>query len=231
MLPLFFFIISFMFTIKIKHNKEIPIDPKYKDYIGKKYNHWTIMDISTKHRVCGVEVICKCDCGTIRTIQLSSLKRNKTKSCGCINKVTYDTKSKLYKMYQHMKGRCYCETDNKYKNYGKRGITICKEWLEDYTNFLKWSIENGYKEGLSIERIDVNGNYEPNNCKFISVSEQTRNKTTSHYYKYNNKVYSLKELTTIFSHSYKYLHRELVTNKRLDKFNLKESNYLEYIKQ
>lgn len=218
-------------NINIKSHKETIIDPKYKEYIGKKYNHWTIIDISTRPRLCGVEFICKCDCGTIRTIQLSSLKRNKTKSCGCINKVNYNTKSSLYKIYLHMKSRCYCKTDKKYKNYGKRGIIICKEWLEDYSMFLDWSIKNGYKEGLSIERIDVNGNYEPNNCKFISISEQTKNKTTSHYYKYNGKIYSLKELTTIFAHSYKYLHREIVTNKNLDRFSLIESNYLEYINQ
>lgn len=218
-------------NININKHKEISVNPKYKDYIGQKYNHWTIIDISTRPKLCGIEFICKCDCGTIRTIQLSSLIRNKTKSCGCINKVNYDTKSSLYKIYLHMKGRCYCKTDKKYKNYGKRGIKICKEWLEDYNVFLNWSIKNGYKEGLSIERIDVNGDYKPNNCKFISISEQTKNKTISHYYKYNGKIYSLKELTTIFAHSYKYLHREIVTNKNLDRFSLIKSNYLEYINQ
>ena len=218
-------------NININKHKEISVNPKYKDYIGQKYNHWTIIDISTRPKLCGIEFICKCDCGTIRTIQLSSLIRNKTKSCGCINKVNYNTKSSLYKIYMHMKGRCYCKTDKKYKNYGKRGIKICKEWLEDYNVFLNWSIKNGYKEGLSIERIDVNGDYKPDNCKFISISEQTKNKTTSHYYKYNDKIYSLKELTTIFAHSYKYLHREIVTNKNLDRFSLIESNYLEYINQ
>lgn len=218
-------------NININKHKEISVNPKYKDYIGQKYNHWTIIDISTRPKLCGIEFICKCDCGTIRTIQLSSLIRNKTKSCGCINRVNYDTKSSLYKIYLHMKGRCYCKTDKKYKNYGKRGIKICKEWLEDYNVFLNWSIKNGYKEGLSIERIDVNGDYKPDNCKFISISEQTKNKTTSHYYKHNGKIYSLKELTTIFAHSYKYLHREIVTNKNLDRFSLIESNYLEYINQ
>ena len=218
-------------NININKHKEISVNPKYKDYIGQKYNHWTIIDISTRSKLCGIAFIRKCDCGTIRTIQLSSLIRNKTKSCGCINKVNYDTKSSLYKIYMHMKGRCYCKTDKKYKNYGKRGIKICKELLEDYNVFLNWSIKNGYKEGLSIERIDVNGDYKPNNCKFISISEQTKNKTTSHYYKYNDKIYSLKELTTIFAHSYKYLHREIVTNKNLDRFSLIESNYLEYINQ
>lgn len=161
-------------NININKHKEISVNPKYKDYIGQKYNHWTIIDISTRPKLCGIEFICKCDCGTIRTIQLSSLIRNKTKSCGCINKVNYDTKSSLYKIYLHMKGRCYCKTDKKYKNYGKRGIKICKEWLEDYNVFLNWSIKNGYKEGLSIERIDVNGDYKPDNCKFISISEQTK---------------------------------------------------------
>lgn len=204
---------------------------KYIYYIGKKYNNWTIIGISNRPRKCGVEVICKCNCGTERIIQLNALIRNKTKSCGCLNKVTYNTKDSLYKIYLHMKGRCYCKTDKKYKNYGERGIKICNDWLQDYNNFLSWSLKHGYKPGLTIERIDVNGNYEPNNCKFITISEQSKNKTTSHYYKYYNKVYSLKELSNIFTHSYKYLYREIVVNKNLERFNLKESNYLEYINQ
>lgn len=219
--------------LKLKNNIPNSINPDYLIYIGTKYNHWTIIDIAKRIKDCGIEVVCKCDCGTIRIIQLNALKRGKTKSCGCINKVNYSTKDSLYKIYNHIKGRCYCKTDKKYKNYGGRGISVCSSWLNDYNNFRSWSLENGYKPGLTIERIDVNGNYEPNNCKFISISEQANNKTTSHYYKYvpNNKIYPLKELTTLFKHSYKYLYREIVTNKHLDRFSIIESDYLAYINQ
>ena len=130
-----------------------------------------------------------------------------------------------------MKGRCYCVTDAKYNQYGARGITVCDEWKDNYNSFLSWSLNNGYTDELTIERIDVNGNYTPDNCKFITMSEQTKNKTVSRFYKYKGVVYSLKELAVALNKDYKSLHREVVTNGQLEKYFLQESNYLEYIQQ
>ena len=127
--------------------------------------------------------------------------------------------------------KCDCVTDAKYNQYGGRGITVCDEWKDNYNSFLSWSLNNGYTDELTIERIDVNGNYTPDNCKFITMSEQTKNKTVSRFYKYKGVVYSLKELAVALNKDYKSLHREVVTNEQLEKYFLQESNYLEYIQQ
>ena len=80
-----------------------------------------------------------------------------------------------------MKQRCYYQQNISYKYYGARGITICKEWLADFTNFYNWAINNGYQKGLSIDRINVNGNYEPSNCRWVNMKIQANNRTSNHY--------------------------------------------------
>lgn len=78
-----------------------------------------------------------------------------------------------------MKGRCYCETDTGFPLYGGRGITVCDEWKNDFTAFRDWALSHGYREDLSIDRIDVNGNYEPSNCRWATAKEQNNNKRNS----------------------------------------------------
>lgn len=86
------------------------------------------------------------------------------------------SKSKLYKILNGMKNRCYNKNAYNYSYYGGRGITICDDWLNDFMTFYDWAINSGYKEGLSIDRIDVNGNYEPNNCRWKTSKQQCNNK-------------------------------------------------------
>lgn len=89
------------------------------------------------------------------------------------------TGTRLYKMRQNMLNRCYNKSTKEYSNYGGRGITVYKEWLEVPSSFFKWAIKNGYSDDLSLDRIDVDGNYEPSNCRFISMKEQQWNKTNT----------------------------------------------------
>lgn len=88
------------------------------------------------------------------------------------------SKTKLYAVWKTMKYRCSNKNNHKYKNYGAKGITVCDEWF-DYENFKLWAYSNGYKEGLSIDRINVNGNYEPNNCRWVDMKTQQRNRTNN----------------------------------------------------
>lgn len=93
--------------------------------------------------------------------------------------------TKIYKVYLSMLNRCYKNYDKFYPYYGGRGITVCKEWREDFLAFYDWSMANGYNDGLSIERKDVNGNYCPENCTWITMPEQQRNKRNNVHIFYN----------------------------------------------
>lgn len=108
-------------------------------------------------------------------------------------KKTPYSNTKLYYIYHNIKTRCYNSNSTNYIYYGARGISMCDEWLESFLTFREWAFNNGYKEGqgLSIDRIDVNGNYEPNNCRWVDNKTQQNNKSDNHYITYNNKTQTL----------------------------------------
>jgi len=129
---------------------------------------------------------CLCDCGGSTNTQRPNLISGHTKSCGCIaleliknNKygVTHNqSRTRLYSIWQSMKQRCYDENVQEYHYYGGRGITICDEWLKGFKGFYKWSTENGYTKNLTIDRINNYKGYSPNNCRWLTIKEQNRNK-------------------------------------------------------
>ena len=100
---------------------------------------------------------------------------------------------KLQKVFRSMIYRYYNENNRVYKYYGGKGVTICDEWLQSFDNFYNWALLNGYKEGLSIDRIDVNGSYSPKNCRWATMEEQSRNRTNTVLVEYNGKKMTLRE--------------------------------------
>jgi hypothetical protein len=137
----------------------------------------------------GHEIYCyvKCDCGNKFYVRKACLKNKNTRSCGCIHReqlIDRNTShmmsnSKIYIIYHGIISRCYRKTETDYYNYGGRGIIVCDEWVKSFESFRDWAFSNGYKEGLSIERINVNGNYCPENCTWIPRNEQALNKRNS----------------------------------------------------
>lgn len=114
-----------------------------------------------------------------------------------------DSQSKLYGIWLAMRRRCYLESSSDYKNYGGRGISVCVKWFMEYKLFKEWSLENGYEEGLTLDRINVDGNYEPSNCRWISRVEQGRNKRSTVYLDLNGETKSLQEWSDEYGLPYK----------------------------
>lgn len=142
--------------------------------------------------------LCECECGNKVIVSSYNLKK-KTKSCGCLQKEIFSQINKkhgmhgtrLYRIWNNMKNRCYNKNIKAYKDYGNRGIKVCAEWLDKkngFKNFYNWAINNKYKEDLTIDRINVNGNYEPSNCRFIRKEEQAHNKRNSIMITYKGKT-------------------------------------------
>lgn len=157
-----------------------------RDLTGLKFNMLTVESfayIRDSHAYWN----CVCDCGKKTVVCGSRLMRNTTKSCGCLGpKMTRQrakregfSTTRLHRIYTGIKTRCYNKKSKDYKNYGGRGIVVYKEWLENPLAFRDWALSNGYKENLSIDRIDVNGNYEPSNCRWSTVKQQGNNRRSN----------------------------------------------------
>lgn len=139
---------------------------------------------------------CRCDCGNEVVVIAGDIKSGRTQSCGCYHKdrniqtSTIHGKSKLrvYQIWIDMINRCYNPKIKNYKNYGARGITVCAEWKSSLECFLKWAFSHGYSEDLTIDRIDVNGNYEPSNCRWATTIEQGRNKRNNRRITHNGRT-------------------------------------------
>lgn len=197
----------------------------HEDLSGKIFGNWTVLCRADDRIVRGNRHIrmwkCCCVCGTERDVLEKSLVNGVSQSCGCVrkekmregaskkNRTHGMSGTRLYAIYKHMLNRCYNEHDVRYPRYGGRGISVCDEWRESFEVFMDWSIKNGYAEDLSIDRIDVNGFYCPDNCKWSTAKEQADNKSSTRYYTYNGETKNISQWAEQYNIPYKRLWKRL----------------------
>lgn len=156
------------------------------DLTGQQFGRLTVIHRSGKDNNGLVRWLCVCSCGVEKEVRGQDLRRGRQVSCGCWkdeNTATRDYRhgqagTRLHRIWKNMKSRCYNPRVQSFKDYGARGIEICPEWCNDFGTFSAWALSHGYEDHLTIDRIDVNGNYCPANCRWVTRSEQNRNKRT-----------------------------------------------------
>ena len=169
-----------------------------KNLQGERFGRLTVLKYAGDNKRHDSLWVCECDCGKITNpIPNSSLQSGNTRSCGCLF-VDSHTKhglknTRLYSVWQGMKARCYRKSHPHYKIYGGRGITICREWQNDFQAFYDWAMSYGYADDLTIDRIDVNGNYEPDNCRWVTVQAQLNNRRNTTFVEINGQIKSLSQ--------------------------------------
>ena len=176
---------------------------KVIDLTGKRFGKLTVIEKHSQDKWGGWNWLCRCDCGNETVVSGGHLRGMKTKSCGCSRKESKNfshkmTGSRIYSIWQAMKSRCYYEKSKTFKYYGGRGIKVCDEWKNSFISFYEWSMKNGYDENAergqcTIDRIDVNGNYEPNNCRWATIKQQANNTRRNHFIEYNGKTQTVSQ--------------------------------------
>lgn len=170
------------------------------DLTGKMFGKWKVIERAGKASSGNYKWLCECSCGTRKEVDGNSLKSGRSTKCRhCFipaNKTKY-SKDPITVVFSGMKDRCNNPNHKSYENYGGRGIKIFQDWIDNPVSFYDWAYESGYKKGLSIERVDINGDYEPSNCIFIPVGEQSENRRINHRITINGETHSLSKWCTI----------------------------------
>lgn len=158
--------------------------PRTPDITGRRFGRLVAIERAPNIEKSGYSHVawkCICDCGNEVTVMVHSLVHGGTKSCGCLQKERVkqalsksNRRCRLYRIWQGMKNRCTNPNGADWGNYGGRGIEVCPEWM-NYENFYNWAISNGYQDSLSIDRVDNNGNYCPQNCRWATAKQQRAN--------------------------------------------------------
>ena len=171
------------------------LNGRFIDMTGSTFGQWTVLDYAGRSKW-----LCRCSCGRTAVVVGATLRNGTSTKCmscaraesnrvtklGNKNAATHGrSKTRLYRIWSGIISRCGNPNDTGYEHYGGRGICICPEWRQDYLAFERWAIASGYGDHLSIDRIDVDGNYEPNNCRWATEKEQGNNKTTNRFLEFD----------------------------------------------
>ncbi len=184
------------------------------DIIGQRFGKLLVIDRSEDHIYPNgrhdLQYKCKCDCGTEVVVLGIHLRSGHVKSCGCYRRETTAknmathkmTNTRIYAIWKNMKQRCSNPNRKDYSLYGGRGISVCKEWINNFNAFLSWSIDSGYDNTLSLDRIDVNGDYEPKNCRWVTQKKQCNNTRRNIIIEMDGEIHTLKEWCEILGKKY-----------------------------
>lgn len=182
------------------------------DLTGQKFGQLTVICRSDQRGNGKKPVVlweCSCICGNQIAVKSDSLLSGHTKSCGCQKiKHGHSNKERLYQTWKNMRRRCFVPTNKRWVHYGGRGITICPEW-NDYAVFRAWAMNNGYSDELTIDRINVNGNYCPENCRWVNAKTQANNVSRNHIVDFNGRSMTMAELADHLGLSYSALQHRI----------------------
>ena len=182
------------------------------DLTGKKFGKLTVLKRVENNKHGQPQWLCKCDCGNETVVVGQKLRTGQTKSCGCI---VYEQKTRLthgmsgttlFTRWMNMKSRCNNPKNKRYNRYGGRGIKVCEEWENDFMNFYRWAISNGFEESLSIDRIDNNMGYCPENCRWVNAKRQENNRSKNIKITYNGEEKTLSEWCDFLNLDYNLIH-------------------------
>lgn len=191
-----------------------------KDITGQRFGRLIVLkETGERSKEGRVKWLCQCDCGNKLNVVGKSLRNGNTKSCGClqkervreVNTIHGKRKTRLYSIWHDMLRRCENPKVVSYKLYGYRGIKICEKW-HDFQSFYDWAMENGYADSLTLDRIDCDGNYEPKNCRWVSMKTQQNNRRNNHIIEYNGETHTLSEWENIVGIRQKTLWKRINTS-------------------
>ncbi len=185
------------------------------DITGNRYNNLVVIKkaYSTEKGIPVWE--CLCDCGKTTLVRGSNLKSGAVKSCGCLvrqkgrNSTHGMSHTRLYHVWVGMRNRCYNKSFRSFKDYGLRGIKVCDEWKNSFESFMKWANENGYNDGLTIERINIDDDYCPSNCTWIPANQQQGNRRICYSIQYNGQTKNLADWCNELGLEYKRTHNRI----------------------
>ena len=186
---------------------------KFIDLTGRIFGNWTVLGYVGESYW-----LCKCKCGKEKSVNSYNLINQKTRSCGCLknkDKITHhQSNSKLYNVWRGIKTRCYNKNSNKFYLYGGRGISMCDAWKNNFSLFLDWSLKNGYTETgkygeYTIDRINLNGNYEPSNCRWVNLFVQANNTRKNKLITYKHQTHTLGEWSRLCNINYRTLYTRI----------------------
>lgn len=193
------------------------------DLVGQRFGRLVVLEYLGRERG-QTWWLCQCDCGKIIKTASTRLKNGQTKSCGCYNiemsrlknSTHNQSKTRLYRIYRSMIGRCKYKYEV-FKHYSGKGIEVCPEWLESYEKFAEWSMQNGYSDKLTIDRKNNDKGYSPENCRWVDTHTQACNRTNNHRLTYNNETKTITEWGEQYGISYSIIRDRLLLGWSVEK--------------